>query len=101
MALSRTLGSPVKIASYLALVLGLTVYGYIERNSPRQPDPASGHVFRVIAPRHRKTERHVMYLTSAERLLYHGSFIVSLVGGVGILGQIVAARRRQSATPVA
>ncbi len=91
----------MKIASYLALVLGLAVYGYIERNSPRQPDPSSGHVFRVIAPRHRKTERHVMYLTSSERFLYHGSFIVSLVGGLGILSHIVTVRRRQSATPLA
>ena len=42
-----------------------------------------------------------MYLTSAERLLYHGSFVVSLVGGVGILSQIVKVRRRESAIPSA
>ena len=80
------LGFLVKRCSYLVLVLGLAVYGYMQRNSPGKPDPASGHVFPVTAPRSRHMPRRILYLTSSERSLYHASFIVIVAGTLGILG---------------
>jgi hypothetical protein len=97
MILQRIFGFIVKRCSYLVVLLGLAVYGYIQRHSPRQPDPASGHVFRVIAPRSRRMPRRILYLTSSERSLYHASFIVIFVGTFGILGHLAMVRKRNSA----
>src|SRR5579875_1167306 len=79
-------GFIVKRLLYLVGLLGLVVYGYMQRHCPTQPDPASGHVFPVTAPRSRRMPRHTMYLTSSERSLYHASFIVICAGTVGTLG---------------
>ena len=94
----RILGFLVKRCSYLVVLLGLAVNGYIQRNSPRQPDLASGHVFSVTAPRSRRTVRHTIYLTSSERSLYHASFIVMSAGALGILGHMAMIRKRNRAT---
>jgi hypothetical protein len=98
MILNRILGFIVKRCSYLALALGLAVYGYMQGHSPRRPDPASGHVFPVIAPHGRSTARHIMYLTSSERFLYHASFIVIVAGTLGSLGHGAMIRKRNRAT---
>ncbi len=98
MILRRILGFIVKRCSYLVVLLGLAVYGYIQRHSPRQPDPASGHVFPVTAPRSRHMARHTLYLTSSERSLYHASFIVIVAGTFGILGHVAMIRERNRAT---
>ena len=91
------LGFLVKRFSYLVLLLGLAVYGYIQRHSPRQPDPASGHVFAVTAPRSRRMDRHTFYLTSSERSVYHASFLVIVAGTFGILGHMAMTRKRNRA----
>jgi hypothetical protein len=96
MTLHRILGFIVKRGSYLVLLLGLMVYGYIQRNAPRQPDPATGHVIQLTAPRSRRTVRHTMYLTSSEQTLYHASFFVIFVGTFGILGHLIMMRNRTS-----
>jgi hypothetical protein len=98
MILRRILGFIVKRFSYLVVLLGLAVYGYMHRHSPRRPDPASGHVFPVIAPRSRRMARDTLYLTSSERTVYRASFIVILVGTFGILGHVAMIRKRNSAT---
>jgi hypothetical protein len=96
MILQRILSFIVKRCSYLVLLIGLMIYGYIQRHSPTQPDPASGHVFREIAPRSRRHVRHTLYLTSSERSLYYASFIVIFAGTFGILGHLVMIRRREA-----
>jgi hypothetical protein len=94
MILQRIFGFIVKRSAYVVLLIGLMVYGYIQRHSPRQPDPATGHVFRAIAPRSRRHVRHTLYLTSSERSLYYASFIVIFAGTFGILGHMVMIRKR-------
>ena len=98
MILNRLYGFIVKRCSYLVLALGLVVYGYMQRHSPGQPDPASGHVFPVTALRSRHIARHTFYLTSSERLLYHASFIVIVAGTFGVLGHVTMIRKRNRAT---
>jgi hypothetical protein len=95
MSLSRILGFVVKKWPYVVMVLGMAVYRHIERYSPRQPDPASGHVYRMISPRRRKAERYVMYLTSTERSLYYGSAIVSTACFFGILGNLYIQKNKR------
>src|SRR5579875_1948311 len=97
MILNRILRFVVKRCSYLVLLLGLAVYGYMQHHSQRQPDPASGHVFPVISPRSRHTARHTLYLTSSERSLYYASCLVIFVGTVGILGHMAMIRRDRAA----
>jgi hypothetical protein len=89
----------VKSGLYLAVFLGLFIYSYMQRNSPTQPDPATGHVFPVTAPRSRRLPRHTLYLTSSERSLYHASFIVIAAGTVSIIG-LALIRKRNRATPL-
>jgi hypothetical protein len=96
MILHRILGFIVKRCSYLVVLLGLVFYGYIQRHSPKQPDPTSGHVFPVIAPRSRHMARQTLYLTSSERSLYHASFIVIVAGTLGILGHAMIQKRNRA-----
>jgi hypothetical protein len=96
MILHRILGFIVKRCSYLVVLLGLAVAGYIEHHSPRQPDPASGHVFRVKAPGTRRTPRKTLYLTSSERSLYHASLIVIFAGTLGIMGHAFIQKRNRA-----
>ena len=98
MLVHRILGFIVKRCSYLVVVLGLVVYGYMQRHSPWQPDPSSGHVLPVIAPRSRHLPRHTLYLTSSERSLYHASFVVIAAGTFGIFGHLVMIQKRNRAT---
>jgi hypothetical protein len=91
----RILGFIVKSCLYFVSLLGLVVYGYMQHNAPTKPDPASGHVFPVISPRSRHMPRHTLYLTSAERSLYHGSFIVIVVGTFGILAHLAMIKAQQ------
>jgi hypothetical protein len=98
MSLSKILGFIAKRWTYVVMLLALAVYGYIEHSSPRQPDPASGHVLRVIAPKHRRSPRHVMYLTGTERSLYYGSFIVMAVGTLGLMGHALLRNRNRATT---
>jgi hypothetical protein len=95
----RTLGFLVNVCSYSVLLLGSVVYGYIQRNAPRQPDPASGHVLRVTALRSRRMDKHIMYLDTSERSIYNASIVGMAAGAFGVLGQMVMTRRRNSATP--
>ena len=97
MIFQRILGFIVKRCSYLVVLLGLAVYGYMQRHSPRQPDPASGHVFPVTSPRSRRMARHTLYLTSSERSLYHASFIVIFTGTFGILAHMAMIQKRNRA----
>ena len=99
MILQRILGFLVKRCSYLVLLLGLGVYGYIQRHAPRQPDSASGHVFQVTAPRSRRMPRHTMFLTDFERSLYHASFIVIFAGTFGILAHLAMIKKATTPAP--
>jgi hypothetical protein len=94
----KILGFLVKRCSYLLVLLGVSIYGYMQRHSPRQPDPASGHVYAVVAPRSRHTVRHILYLTSAERSLYHASFLAICAGIAGILGHVAIMLKERPAT---
>jgi hypothetical protein len=98
MIFHRILGFIVKRCSYLVVFLGVAVCGYIEHHSPRQPDPASGHVLPVTAPRSRRTVRHTFYLTNSERSLYHASFLVIVAGTFGIVGHAAMIRKQNRAT---
>jgi hypothetical protein len=95
MILDRIVGFIAKRCLYVVVLLSLAVYGYIQRNAPRHPDPASGHVVPVTVPGGRRTVRHIMYLNNSERILYHGSFIVGIVGALGILGHAAMNRTRK------
>jgi hypothetical protein len=99
MILQKIFSFLVKRGSYLALFLALFVYGYIQHHAPRQPDPASGHVHRAIAPQSRYMPRRTMYLTSSEQSLYQASFLVILVGAIGILGHLFMIRKRNEPRP--
>jgi hypothetical protein len=98
MILSKILGFLVKKWLYLVMLLAIGVYGYIRRSPLSQPDPASGHVFRVVSPGGRRTARHVLYLTSTERSLYYGSFIVIAAGTLGMIGQALIRNRNRTTT---
>ncbi len=93
MSLHRILSFLRKRLWYLVLFPFLFIYVHMQRHSPTHPDPATGHVLPVIAPRSRRMPRHTMYLTSSERTLYHASFIVIAVGTFGILGHLAMRRR--------
>jgi hypothetical protein len=98
MILPRIFGFIVKTCFYLVVFLGLFTYSYMQRNSPTQPDPSSGHVFPVAAPRSRHMPRHTLYLTSSERSLYHASFIVIAAGTLGIIGSALIRKRNRAAS---
>jgi hypothetical protein len=85
-----------KSCLYLVVFLGLFIYSYMQRNSPTQPDPPSGHVFPVTAPRSRHMPRHTLYLTGSERTLYHASFIVIAAGTFGIIGSALIRKRNRA-----
>jgi hypothetical protein len=93
MILQKLLGFLVKRWATLVLLFGLAVCGYIQRHSPAVPDPASGHVIKVVVLRSRRTVRHTVYLTSSEQTLYHASFLVMAVGAFGMIGPALIRKR--------
>src|ERR1700733_15401716 len=98
MIFRRILGFIVKRWSYLVLAIGVAVYGHMQHYSPRQPDPASGHVFPARVPHGRSTAGGTIYLTSSERFLYHASFIVIAASTLGILGHAFMIRKRATSS---